>query len=83
MGLLHPLLSSRECSSRHHSLSRKTNEQNDTSRENIKGWGQRVNSRGLKSMKCILKNPEASVDFHVTSHSGDEECVRSKPMVVT
>lgn len=48
-----------------------------------RGWVQRVNSRGLKSMKCILKNPEASVDFHVTSHSGDEECVRSKPMVVT
>lgn len=55
VGLLHPLLSSRECSSHQHSLSRKTNERNNTSHENIKQKGIREQNWGLKSMNRILE----------------------------
>lgn len=64
VGLLHPLLSSRECISRRHSLSGKTEEQNNTSHKNIKQKGIREETGGWAKVQGLhLENPEASVDL--------------------
>lgn len=69
VSLLHPQLSLRECSSPHHSLSRKRKRERKATQCTHSNW--KVERPSLETA------PSKGKTCHVTSHSGDE-CVKSK-----